>query len=188
MSALEEHEHACNPPPRNVTFNSAILRVIGGLSMQPVISQFMADLGCALTEFVPNVYKIFVGMMALWAKYYNGPPRLEDFVQFYSLKSSLDQQGLYYVYAHDTSEKIVNRLPTSQKKGKGYFFWVEWDFWLGKCSIAAEFLELGAARTFIIFMSCYLTLMFLVSGSLPQYYEHDFLDRSQIFNLSESDR
>ena len=56
LSVPEEHERACCTPPENVALNVAILRVIGRLPMHSLISQFVADLGCAPTQLVPNIY------------------------------------------------------------------------------------------------------------------------------------
>ena len=143
LSAPLEHERADQPPVGKIAFNRAILNVIGGLPMHPLISQFVSDLGCSPTQLVPNVYKIFVGMAVLWAKIYDRPVTLQDFSQYYSFKSAPGQHGYYYARANDDHSKVVTRLPTSQKNWKDHFFWVEGNASYERCPIRASFSELG---------------------------------------------
>ena len=55
ISAPSEDERADQPPAGKIAFNKAILNVIGGLPMHPLISQFVSELGCSPTQLVPNV-------------------------------------------------------------------------------------------------------------------------------------
>ena len=79
----------------------------------------------------------------LWAKVYNLPVTLEDFSQYYSLKSAPGQHGYYYARADDDLSRVVTRLPSSQKNWKDYFFWIEGNVFYERCPINASFSELG---------------------------------------------
>ena len=115
LSVPEDLERACFPPEGIVAFNWAIVAVINGFLVHQLIAQFLYQIGCAPTQFAPNLYQVLVGMTNLQYKFYETFSTLEDFLFFYTLRTSPDQSSWYYVAAHQDVDKLIVDLLSNQK-------------------------------------------------------------------------